>query len=113
MEAPMLDVVNQLLHGFVSTPVTIACRQGGLFKTLASEAPLSNQELASRLGANPGPLAVAVRLFRSLRWLSGDAAGRLSATPLAASADFIPVDALSLYAMDFGAALAGSADATA
>ncbi len=104
----MLDVINQRLHGYVSIPIVAACRQAGLFTLLTSAGPLSPDDLGGRLGANPGPLAAAIRLLESLRWLSRDAAGRVSLTQDAVAAGYVPADALSLYRLDIPAALSGS-----
>ena len=104
----MLDVINQLLHGYVSVPVIAACRQAGVFAVLQSEGPLSAEELSARLGANLGPLSAAIRLLKSLQWLSHDTTGRLVLTPRAGAVACIPADSLSLYRMDIAATLAGS-----
>src|SRR4051812_12193648 len=109
----MLDVVNRLLHGYVALPITIVCRRFGFFELLQSGGPLCADEISTRLGANRGPLAAAVRLFTSLQWLAHDAVGRLSLTPHAGAVDLVPMDALSLYRMDVPAALAGSPDTEA
>ena len=104
----MLDVINQLLHGYVSVPVIAACRQAGVFAVLQSEGPLSAEELSARLGANLGPLSAAIRLLKSLQWLSHDTTGRLVLTPRAGAVACIPANSLSLYRMDIAATLAGS-----
>ena len=54
----MLDVINRYAHGFVAVPVILACKQQGFFKLLASQAPLTSQEIARHINGNEGQLVV-------------------------------------------------------
>src|ERR1043166_6171376 len=88
----MLDVINRLAHGFVAVPVIAACRERGLFEVLQQAGGITVAELARQLGANDGHLEAALRLMRSLNWVSRDASLHYSLTPEAGKHRLIPTD---------------------
>jgi acyl transferase domain-containing protein/acyl carrier protein/SAM-dependent methyltransferase len=77
----MLSVINRYSHGFVAVPIILACKSLKLFGCIG-ERKLNLAEITSELKANSGFLLVSLRLLESMQWLSQDAHGRYSVTPL-------------------------------
>lgn len=65
----MLSRIYNYLHGYVVVPVTLACRDAGLFDRLAGDRFCGFQELCEQLRANAGHLRTALVLFESLGWI--------------------------------------------
>jgi acyl transferase domain-containing protein/acyl carrier protein len=95
----MLEVLNQYAHGFVTVPVVLACRKGGVFEAL-QQAPRSAEELGKELRANLGHLQVALRLFESLGWIDRRADGRFEANASMAKQSLVPEALLTLLRAD-------------
>ncbi|GET41664.1 methyltransferase family protein [Microseira wollei] len=103
----MLEKINRYAHGFVAVPVILACKQKGLFELLQHQGSLNLEQITERLGANSGHLQVALRMMRSLNWLSRNEAGQYSLTYEAELHKKIPEDILSLYRLPVESYLKG------
>src|SRR5262245_40387407 len=93
----MLELINRYLHGFVSIPVILACKNRGLFHLLKHNHPLTMEEIISELNANSGHFHVAMRLLESLGWIERNESNQCSLLPDAEIADEIPSDVLNLF----------------
>lgn len=92
----MLRVLNQYCHGFALAPVAIVCVSKGLFSLLDDTSPMSERELALKLGANPGTLRTIFDMFEVLNWLQRQEGGYVLGPKVADSAIFNPA-MLDLY----------------
>jgi acyl transferase domain-containing protein len=101
----MLDVFNRLAHGFVAVPVIIACRERGLFEVLQQGGEMTLPELVMKLQANSGHLEVALRMMRSLNWISRDGSLHYSLRPEAEKHRHIPKDVVELLHLPMEACL--------
>lgn len=97
----MLNLINRYAHGFVAVPVILSLQKQGFFALLQDQPPLQEASIRQRLGANQGPLRVALRLLLSLRWLAVDGTG-YSLTPLSAERRRIPAELTTLYRFPVG-----------
>ncbi len=93
----MLEIINRYAHGFVAVPVILACKNKGFFELLQEQGCLSLEQIIERLGANSGHLQVALRMMRSLNWLSRNEVGQYALTDGAEIHKKIPEDILELY----------------
>jgi malonyl CoA-acyl carrier protein transacylase len=103
----MLEIINRYAHGFVAVPVILACKEKGLFELLQHHGSLSLEQLIERLGANGGHLQVALRMMRSLNWLSRNEVGQYSLTDEAQLHKKIPEEILDLYHLPIESYLKG------
>ena len=98
----MLELINRYLHGYVAIPVVLACRKRGFFELFQESKPLTLTNLANKLGANEGHLAVALRMFESLNWLNKNKENSYTLNIEHNTTQFIlsiPESLLSLYAI--------------
>ncbi|HEY1926294.1 MAG TPA: hypothetical protein VGG92_02420, partial [Caulobacteraceae bacterium] len=95
----MLDVMNRLAHGYVASPVLLACEVHGLFAALEADDGRSQHELAVALRANPGHLQVALRTLETLGWVRRDG-DRFGLGQGSADRRRLPRDLGALYAAD-------------
>ena len=99
----MLELLNHCPYGYVAAPVIPACKGKGLFQLLNEEGSLSLDQLSKRLGVNDGHPKVALRILRSLQWIS--CSGNRAYFFKAKSESYveIPKEELDLYnfSMDF------------
>lgn len=65
----MLEVINRYIHGYVSIPVILACREKGIFNYFNKRQSFNLEQITKEFNANEGHLQVALRLFESLGWL--------------------------------------------
>lgn len=65
----MLEMINRYIHGYVSIPVILACREKGLLTYFKKNSVFTLTEITKYFNANEGYLQVALRLFESLGWL--------------------------------------------
>ena len=96
----MLEIINRYIHGYVSIPVILACREKGFFDLLQKKKLLSSKDLSRLLKANEGHLAVALHMFESLKWVQKNDKGLYKLTLDSDIYKFIqsiPADILSLY----------------
>ena len=103
----MLDIIDRYLHGFVAVPVIIACKEKGLFELLEHHGELTREQIVESLGANGGHLQVALRMMRSLNWLSLHEVGQYSLTDEAQLHKKIPEEILDLYHLPIESYLMG------
>lgn len=92
----MLRVLNQYCHGYAFIPVSVALTSKGFFSLLEPGSSRSLEGLQRDLGANPGPLSVALEMLAVLDWVRRDK-GRY--TPGKGWTDHVHVipDAMELY----------------
>jgi amino acid adenylation domain-containing protein/non-ribosomal peptide synthase protein (TIGR01720 family) len=103
----MLDIINRYLHGFVAVPVILACKEKGLFELLEHQGELTLEQIVESLGANGGHFQVALRMMRSLNWLSQNEVGAYSLTDEAEIHKKIPEEILDLYHLPIESYLMG------
>lgn len=102
----MLNLINNHAHGYVVTPVVLACNDAGLFELLR-QGPKDFDRLAEALRANRGHLRVAMRMFESLGWVRRDADDVYAVTEAAAAHRSFPREAQSLFALPMDRYLRG------
>lgn len=103
----MLDIINRYAHGFIATPVILACRDKGMFDLLETKGTLTLTQLVEQLNGNSGHLQVALRLLHSLNLVSCDETGAYTFNDHKQLISTIPKDVLELYHFPFESYLQG------
>ncbi|MFP2957514.1 GNAT family N-acetyltransferase [Myxococcus sp. 1LA] len=102
----MLNLINNHAHGYVVTPVVLACDDAGLF-ALLGQGPKDFDRLAEALRANRGHLRVAMRMFEALGWVQRHADDAYCLTEAASAHDAFPREAQALFALPMDRYLRG------